>query len=218
MTIPLRVKLASVLFVAFLGGVVVGCVWSVSDLTSTITLTQPVTLVVTKAETITSTITKTETLTTISTVNATIPWDVRFSPKGGAASLLISWIDRANESIHVLIYSFTSDAISAALITAKQRGVDVKVVFDDQQVDVSGSEYVKLKDAGVEVRVDARSSLMHNKVAIIDRLVLVTGSYNWSRAAEESNRENLIVLRDPKLASLYEEEFSKIWSASIEQP
>lgn len=92
--------------------------------------------------------------------------DINFSPNGGAASKVIHWIDQANESIHVLIYSFTNDEIGNAVVRAYQRGVEIKVVFEKSQVS-KYSEYWKLKPIGVQVRNDTNSGLMHHKVAVI---------------------------------------------------
>jgi len=139
---------------------------------------------------------------------------IYFSPKGGCEAQIIWWINRANISIHVLIYSFTLDSISNALINAYNRGVDVKIVFERDQV-TKYSEYQKLKAAGVPVRNDTNPGLMHNKVMIIDGKIVLTGSFNWSVSAERRNNENLIVIRSIYVARVYEEEFDKIWNNSI---
>jgi len=139
---------------------------------------------------------------------------IYFSPKGGCEAQIIWWINRANISIYVLIYSFTLDSISNALINAYNRGVDVKIVFERDQV-TKYSEYQKLKAAGVPVRNDTNPGLMHNKVMIIDGKIVLTGSFNWSVSAERRNNENLIVIRSIYVARVYEEEFDKIWNNSI---
>ena len=139
---------------------------------------------------------------------------IYFSPKGGCEAQIIWWINRANISIHVLIYSFTLDSISNALINAYNRGVDVKIVFERDQV-TKYSEYQKLKAAGVPVRNDTNPGLMHNKVMIIDGKIVLTGSFNWSVSAERRNNENLIVIRSIYVARVYEEEFDKIWNNSV---
>ncbi len=139
---------------------------------------------------------------------------VYFSPKGGCEDQIINWINLANSSIHILIYSFTLDSVSDALIEAYHRGVEVKVVFEKSQIG-QYSEYWKLHQAGIEVRNDTNSRLMHDKVMIVDGVIVLTGSFNWSWAAENSNNENLIVIRSTYIASLYEEEFEKIWSQSV---
>jgi len=139
---------------------------------------------------------------------------VYFSPNGGAENAIIYWIGRANKSIHVLIYSFTLDEIGSALIQAKQRGVDVKVVFEKSAID-KYSEYFKLKIAGVDVKNDTNPALMHMKVAIIDDMIVITGSYNWSWSAEHSNNENLIIIKDPTIAEKYEQVFQQIYASSV---
>lgn len=139
---------------------------------------------------------------------------VYFSPDGGAAGQVIDWIDRANETIHVLIYSFTNDDIGDAVMRARQRGVEIKVVFEKSQIS-QYSEYMKLRTVGVLVRNDTNSGLMHHKVAVIDGYLLLTGSFNWSASAEERNNENLMVIISENLATTFEEEFQKIWNSSV---
>jgi len=137
---------------------------------------------------------------------------VRFSPDGGCKAELLNWINHANQSIYVLIYSFTLDDVANALIAAKNRGLDVKVIMDNEQSAGPGSEYQTLLNAGVTVRTDNRSAEMHDKVAIIDNQIVITGSFNWSANADTNNNENLIVLRSPSLASTYTTEFWHIWN------
>jgi len=138
---------------------------------------------------------------------------VFFSPDGGCKDAVISWINKANSTIHILIYSFTLDDVSNALIEATDRGVDVKIVFDSSQIS-QYSEYDRLNDAGIDVKKDTNSALMHNKVMIVDEKIILTGSFNWSQNAEERNNENLIVIESVEVSSIFEEEFEKIWIVS----
>ncbi|MEM1607459.1 MAG: phospholipase D family protein [Candidatus Bathyarchaeia archaeon] len=139
---------------------------------------------------------------------------VYFSPRGGCADAIISWINRANTSIYILIYSFTLDSIGKAIIEAYSRGVDVKAVFEKSQI-TQYSEYWRLRDAGIPVRNDTNHESMHHKVVIIDGEIVITGSYNWSKTAEEKNNENLIIIRSKDIAEIYREEFEKIWDKSV---
>lgn len=139
---------------------------------------------------------------------------IYFSPDGGCKSQVIYWAGRANQSIHVLIYSFTLDDVSDALIDSYNSGVEVQVVFEKQQIS-QYSEYSKLKQAGVAVRNDTNSAYMHNKVMIIDDVMVLTGSFNWSAHAQEQNNENLIVIKGTYIAETYEQEFQKIWAESV---
>lgn len=172
------------------------------------------TITVTEVRTITLTALRTETrLKTIALIEAP-SYEVHFSPKGGCEARLLYWLSRANSSIHVLIYSFTLDSVGDALIAAHKRGLDVRIVMERDEAGQRGSEYGKLKGAGVPVRLDTNPALMHNKVAIIDGLIVITGSFNWTASAEARNNENMIVIRSAQIAALYEEEFERIWSRS----
>lgn len=139
---------------------------------------------------------------------------VYFSPKGKCEEQIIYWIGRANSTIHILIYSFTLDSIGEALITAHHRGVEVMVVFEKSQI-TEYSEYQTLRAAGVPVRNDTNSKLMHHKVIIIDGIIVLTGSFNWSKSAQEYNNENLVIIRSTYVATIYEEEFQQIWVESV---
>jgi phosphatidylserine/phosphatidylglycerophosphate/cardiolipin synthase-like enzyme len=137
-----------------------------------------------------------------------------FSPGGDCGSVIIHWISRANSSIHILIYSFTLDDVREALIQAKNRGVDVKVVMERSTVNSSGSEYQNLKNAGLDVHLDTNSGDMHDKVAIVDSHIIITGSMNWTNAGENQNNENLIVIDSQSWAQAYEAQFERVYNAS----
>jgi len=137
--------------------------------------------------------------------------DICFSPNGGAASQVIYWLERANESVHILIYSFTLDSIGNAVMGAHQKGIDTKVVFESSQIS-EYSEYFRLVAAGVQVRNDTNPAFMHHKVAIIDGCIVLVGSFNWSDIAEDDNNEDLLVIRSSNVASAFEQEFQRIWS------
>ena len=139
---------------------------------------------------------------------------VYFSPDGECESKVIEWIGRANSSIHILIYSFTLDSVSEALITAYNEGVEIQVVFEKSQIS-QYSEFQTLKAAGLSVRNDTNSNLMHHKVMIIDEKIVLTGSFNWSMGGQESNNENLIVIKSTYITGIYEEEFQEIWLNSL---
>lgn len=140
---------------------------------------------------------------------------VYFSPRGGCEDQVIYWMNRANKSVHVLIYIFTLDSVGDALINASNRGIEVKVVFEKKEID-RYSEYQRLKNSGIGIRNDTNSDEMHNKVMIVDGIIVLTGSFNWSRNAEENNDENLIIIRSSYVAGIYERLFQEIWEKASE--
>jgi phosphatidylserine/phosphatidylglycerophosphate/cardiolipin synthase-like enzyme len=138
--------------------------------------------------------------------------EVLFRPGDKVADRIVLAIDNAQKNIKVQAYSFTNVVITNALIRAKQRGVDVQLIEDDGDYHtINGATKPKidqLKAAGVLIYLDNSHSIAHNKIVIIDALeanpVVITGSYNFSQAAENSNAENIVVLgNNPAVATAY---------------
>lgn len=152
--------------------------------------------------------------TELSQISETRILGIYLSPRGESEDRILYWIGRANSTIHILIYSFTLDSVSEALIAAHSRGVEVMVVFEKSQI-TEYSEYQTLRAAGVPVRNDTNSKLIHHKVMIVDGIIVLTGSFNWSKSAQEYNNENLIIIRSRYIATTYEEEFQDIWAESV---
>jgi phosphatidylserine/phosphatidylglycerophosphate/cardiolipin synthase-like enzyme len=161
------------------------------------------------AETFTATVTAYRTVRETITVGDV--QHVCFSRVDDCSSIIIKIIDSAGKYVHVAIYSFTLDSLGDALIRARDRGVEVKVVMEWEQAEVKGSEYGRLLKAGINVRLDGNKYLMHHKFMVVDGRMVVTGSYNWSYGAEENNDENMIVVSNPDVARLYEAEFQRVW-------
>ncbi len=137
------------------------------------------------------------------------PAAVYFSPNGGAQSSLVQRIELANDSILVLAYSFTSVPLAQALINAHRRGVAVQVILDKSQRKARRTVRQTLLSAGITVYIDTRHAIAHNKVMVIDGRTVVTGSFNFTKAAETKNAENLNIFDSPVLAHLYQNEWVK---------
>ena len=131
-------------------------------------------------------------------------WDVCFSPKGGCADLIIKDLGEAKRIVRVQAYSFTSKPIAQALIDAHKRGVTVEVILDESQRTENDTQAAFLIQAGIPVLIDAAHSIAHNKVMVVDGEIVITRSFNFTRAAEEDNAENLLVVHDKILAAKYE--------------
>jgi phosphatidylserine/phosphatidylglycerophosphate/cardiolipin synthase-like enzyme len=127
---------------------------------------------------------------------------------------VVDEIARARRSILVQAYSFTSVPILAALKAAHARGVEVEVIVDktSARVSKSGSRYsaaTYFSNAGIPVWVDTRVSIAHNKVMVLDGATVITGSFNFTAAAQSHNAENLLVVRDAALAERYRENWER---------
>jgi phosphatidylserine/phosphatidylglycerophosphate/cardiolipin synthase-like enzyme len=173
--------------------------------------------VVTTATLTATQVATTNTVTTTTTVVYTQSGEgvikaVCFSRVEQCDNLLINLISQARKSVYVAIYSFTRDGLARALIDAKKRGVEVKVVIEEENAYGQGSDYQMLKDAGIDIRLDGNPALMHHKFMIVDGELVVTGSYNWSTAAEDRNDENFVVIRDKEVVDRFTQEFNRLLS------
>ncbi len=135
-----------------------------------------------------------------------------FSPRGGCTNAVVKALGGAKESILVQAYSFTSAPIAQALLAASKRGVKVQIILDKSQRTANYSEADFTAHAGIPTFIDAKHAIAHNKVIVIDSETLITGSFNFTKAAEQSNAENLLIIHDPVLAARYTDN----WKAHLE--
>ena len=136
---------------------------------------------------------------------ASIPQGIQvfFSPNGGATEAVVNALAQATNSVLVQAYSFTSAPIAEALVAAHRRGVSVEVILDHSQRTEKYSEADFLSHNGIPTLIDAQHPIAHNKIMILDGYLIVTGSFNFTKAAEERNAENLLLINDPVLAKVY---------------
>lgn len=129
--------------------------------------------------------------------------EVYFSPKGGCTEAIVHALGAAKQTVFVQAYSFTSKPIFAALLAAQKRGVKVQLLLDRSNLSQKSSEADDAVDAGVFVLIDSKHEIAHNKIMIIDSELVITGSFNFTHNAEESNAENLLLLRSKEVAARY---------------
>lgn len=157
-------------------------------------------------------------------------WDVYFTdpltikdsnnPAGSVEERLIQFINGAQTSIHIAGFEFSLTRVAEALIAAKNRGVDVKWMADDKngtQYDTQPGrgQFSMLTGAGIEVKDDARSALMHNKFWIFDRQIVWTGSTNATVNGVYKQNNNVLVIRSPEVAYIFEREFLEMWNGQF---
>ncbi len=130
-------------------------------------------------------------------------WSVYFSPHGGCTEAVVEALGNAKATVLVQAYSFTSAAIAEALVQAHRRGVKVQVLLDKSQRKEKYSSATFVYNNGIPCFIDAQHGIAHNKVMVIDGDQVITGSFNFTKAAEEDNAENLLVIEDHELARKY---------------
>ncbi len=132
-----------------------------------------------------------------------LSWTVCFTPGGNCTEAIVKTISQARTSIYVQAYSFTSAPIAKALLNAHKRGVYVEVILDKSNLTAKYSSADFLANQGIPTFIDAQHAIAHNKVMVIDEEVVITGSFNFTKAAQEHNAENLLILHDKALATRY---------------
>jgi len=142
------------------------------------------------------------------TLNST-PVQILFSPDDNCTDAIVNEINKAKANIYVQAFSFTSEDTATALINAHKKGVHVEIILDKSNRSIKNSAGDLTERAGIPTYVDTHHAIANNKVIIIDGETLITGSFNFSKAAEEKNAENLLVIKNKDLAAIYQKNWEK---------
>jgi phosphatidylserine/phosphatidylglycerophosphate/cardiolipin synthase-like enzyme len=118
----------------------------------------------------------------------------------------------ARETLDISVFTISDDRLCDAIVAAHKRGIQVRLITDNDKAYDQGSDILKLIDRGIIVRMDNTENHMHHKFAIVDKTILVNGSFNWTRSATVYNQENILVTNEPKLVSAYLGEFDSLWN------
>jgi len=141
------------------------------------------------------------------------PVEIYFSPDDEVADRILELLNTAHESIYFMAYSFTSDDLANAIIDRKNAGVDIGGIMDGDQIKMNiGNEYENFRKNYLDVHLNGNSGLMHHKVIIIDRIIVITGSYNFTASAEANNDENVIIIFDSDIAAQYLSEYQRVYT------
>jgi len=138
--------------------------------------------------------------------------EVYFSLSDNPQKAIIKNINQAEAFINIAMYIFTDREIALPLVKAQERGVKVRLYLDKEQVDYKYSQSRLLVQKGIKTRISSNNYIMHNKFAIIDNRILLTGSYNWTFSANHRNDENLMVIDDPEIIEIFQNQFVNLWT------
>lgn len=136
---------------------------------------------------------------------------VYFSPGTACRGAICSQIRFAKRILRICVFTISDDEITEELLAAQRRGIDIRILTDDDKSFDKGSDIERLKRSGIAVKMDNSPVHMHHKFALIDEDTLLTGSYNWTRSAATHNYENIILLKDAHTFKAYDKEFEKLW-------
>jgi phospholipase D len=125
-------------------------------------------------------------------------------PHNQCGSFIVNHINQANKSIYVQAYGFTHPDIIHSLIEAKKRNVNVEIILDSSNFSKKKLLLIKeLEEAGIKIYKAKVSGIAHNKIMIIDKNKVLTGSFNFTKSADTRNAENVLVIKDRQLVKKY---------------
>ena len=136
---------------------------------------------------------------------------VLFAPEDGVAERIAGLFYDAKETVSVCVFTITDNFLTDAILCAHNRGVLIRILTDNQKSSDDGSDISLLETAGIQVVRDQSEAHMHHKFALFDSIILVNGSYNWTRSAGKFNQENLVLSRDPRLIGPFQRYFERMW-------
>ena len=145
--------------------------------------------------------------TDVSLNNSTV--QVYFSPNGGCTDAIIKEIGKAKLEILIQAYSFTSKDIAKALVDAHKQGIRTEIILDKSNRSAKYSSGDFTAHMGIPTYIDSAHTIAHNKIMVIDKETVVTGSFNFTKAAEEHNAENLLIIKNKDLAKQYIDNWNK---------
>ena len=134
-----------------------------------------------------------------------------FSPGDTCLRRLCDLMRGCRDTLDICVFTIADDRLTEAILDCHARGVQVRVVSDNDKQHDSGSDIDRLRARGVQLRVDDAPSHMHHKFALFDGRVLANGSFNWTRSATRDNDENLVVSDDANLVRVFGLQFGKLW-------
>jgi len=138
-----------------------------------------------------------------------------FSPGQACQEAILEHIENASTSLDICVFTISDDHIARAIYDAFGRGIQIRLITDNEKLLDKGSDIVELAKSGIEIRVDQSPNHMHHKFMVKDAAFVLTGSYNWTRSAALYNHENVITINDASLAGVYLTAFEDLWQTCI---
>ena len=137
-----------------------------------------------------------------------------FFPNPSNEQRVVNMFRTCKKTLDIAIFTFTRDSIAQAILDAHHRGLKIRCIGDDGNSKVKGSDVRLLASVGIPCKTDNNPRFhMHNKMAIIDNSVVITGSFNWTNQAINKNQDNILFIEDKNIANQYTEYFNKIWDS-----
>ena len=134
-----------------------------------------------------------------------------FSPQDKSSARIVDLLNNATKYVYIPTFLITHKEISDAIVKAKKRGVDVKIIIDANNVNIRNTKHTYFKNNAIPMKAENYAGKLHSKSIIIDDEYVITGSMNFSNSGENKNDENMLVIRNNLLARNYKEFFLYLW-------
>lgn len=143
---------------------------------------------------------------------------VYFTPSNACENNIIHLLKNAKQQIDIIVYSITNDNISTAIKEAYKRGIKIRILTDKTQASNRSAKASELYNVGLDIKVNTKHRIEHNKFVIVDQYVVITGSYNWTTSATLRNSENCLkIWNDEKTVSDYQKRFEYLWEINSKE-
>ena len=140
---------------------------------------------------------------------------VSFSPSEDCLNDIIEQIQSASKFLDVCVFTISDNRISDELIKAYNNGIEIRIISDNEKMNDDGSDIKNLASVGIPIKIDQSPSHMHHKYMIIDELKVLTGSYNWTKAAAQYNQENIVITDNDDIVTGFIDNFSQLWESCV---
>jgi cardiolipin hydrolase len=137
--------------------------------------------------------------------------EVFFSPGETCRNAIIGQLNAAARDLKICVFTISDDLITNAIVNAHRRGIEIRILTDNDKSRDHGSDIGQLQKEGIAVEMDMSSNHMHHKFMIADNRIVVTGSYNWTSSAARFNHENILLTQEPVVVRSFIKEFDKLW-------
>ena len=139
--------------------------------------------------------------------------ECHFFPNLDNEAKVVNMIRTCKKTLDIAIFTLTNDKIFAGIEEAFNRGVNIRVIADDECCKMMGSDIIRCAALGIPVKTDSDvKAHMHHKFCVLDNSVLITGSFNWTVQAVKQNQENILFYENRELAAKYTAEFNRLWN------
>lgn len=134
-----------------------------------------------------------------------------FSPGRSCKEGIIRQLNQCRKQADICVFTIADDDLSDLICKTHHRGVQVRVITDNEKLHDRGSDIDYLVKQGVAVKVDNTAYHMHHKFAVFDNQRLLNGSFNWTRSASKYNQEDITLTDDPRFVQAYHKRFNHLW-------